>query len=308
LQEAESLLDQAMTYSRTLIAHLRPNVLFNQGLVAALHWLPEYFTKHGLHVEVKSRVSTLKLSEDRSILLFQSVRELLLNALNHAGTGEASVELHVIDQRILRITVTDGGAGFDVQMLAEQTKVFGLFSIRERIEGLDGTFSVLSSPGAGTRIELSIPLAEVLEPSETSGRVQEPDDLSLEPCRVMVVDDHQLIRQELTRLLSAMKGVTVAGEASDGHQAVKLASQLSPDLILMDINMPGLDGIEATRQILAQNPHVKVIGITLNPDKDNHMHMRNAGAVASLAKDVLSRDLQPTIARILDLHDTSASS
>ncbi len=308
LQEAESSLDQALTYSRTLIAHLSPNVLFIQGLVAALHWLPEYFSKHGLRVEVKSRVSAVKLSEDRSILLFQSVRELLFNALKHAGTGEATVEIHAIEQRILRITVMDGGAGFDVKMLAEQTKGFGLFSIRERIEGLDGTFSVLSSPGAGTQIELSIPLAEVLGLPEMSGEVREIEDRSLKPCRVMVVDDHQLIRQELTQLVNAMNGVTVAGEASDGHQAVKLASTLCPDLILMDINMPGLDGIEATQQILAQNPQVKVIGITIHTDSDIHTRIIAAGAVASLVKDALSRDLKPTISRMLDLRDTLASS
>ncbi len=307
-QELESSLDQALTYSRTLISHLSPNVLFIQGLVAALHWLTECFSKQGLRVEVKSHVSTVTLSEDRSVLLFQSVRELLFNALKHAGTGEATVEIHVVDQRILHITVTDGGAGFDVKMLAEETTGFGLFSIRERIEGLDGTFSVRSSPGAGTRIELSVPLAEVLEPTEVSGEVRETEDLPIEPCRVMIVDDHQLIRQELTNLLSGMNGVTVAGEASDGHQAVKLASKLCPDLILMDINMPGLDGIEATQQILAHNPHVKVVGITINTDHDIHARMRAAGAVASLAKDALLRDLKPTISRICDGRDMGASS
>jgi signal transduction histidine kinase len=180
LQEVDSSLDQALTYSRTLIAHLSPTVLFIQGLVAALHWLPEYFSKQGLQVQVKSHVSTVTLSEDRSILLFQSVRELLFNALKHAGTGEATVEIRVVDERVLRITVADGGTGFDGEMLNGDTKGFGLFSIRERIEGLDGTFSVVSSPGAGTRIELSIPLADIVVPPEMPGEVLETDDLSIE--------------------------------------------------------------------------------------------------------------------------------
>jgi len=308
LQEVDSSLDQALTYSRTLIAHLSPTVLFIQGLVAALHWLPEYFSKHGLQVQVKSHVSTVTLSEDRSVLLFQSVRELLFNALKHAGTGEATVEIQVIDERVLRITVADGGAGFDVNMVAEHTKGFGLLSIRERIEGLNGTFSVLSSPGVGTRIGLTIPLAEVAGLPERSGKVRENEDLSLDPCRVLIVDDHQLLRQELTTLLSAMNGLIIVGEASNGKEAIESAASLSPDAIMMDINMPGLDGIEATRQILAQNPDVKVIGITVHADKDIHMRMIAAGAVASLSKDTLARDLQPTISRILDLQDMLASS
>lgn len=307
-QEMDSLLDQALTYTRTLIAHLSPAVLFMQGIVAALHWLPEYFSKHGLRVDVKSRVATVNLSEDRSVLLFQSVRELLFNTLKHAGTGEAAVEIHVADQRVLRIIVTDDGPGFDVTKLAEETKGFGLFSIRERIEGLNGTFSVLSSPGAGTRIELSIPVEDVVGSQALSGEVRETDNPSIEPCRVMIVDDHQVIRQELTQLLSSVTGVTVVGEASDGHQAIELASKLNPDLILMDINMPGLDGIAATRQILAQNPQIKVIGITINTDTDIHARMIATGAVASLAKDALMRDLKPTISRILDLDNRLASS
>ncbi len=309
LQEMDSLLDQALTYTRTLITHLSPAILFMQGLVAALHWLPEYFSKHGLRVDVKSRIATVKLSEDRSILLFQSVRELLFNALKHAGTGEATVEIHVVEARVLRIIVADGGAGFDVEMLlAEDRKGFGLFSIRERIEGLDGTFSVLSSPGTGTRIELSVPLADIAGPSKMPDELREASDLSLEPCRVMIVDDHHSIRQELTKLLSAMTGLTVAGEASDGHQAVKLANTLRPQLILMATNIPKLDGIEATRQILAQNPNIKIIGITVNTDNESHRRMMTAGAVASLVKDALSRDLKPTISRIFDRQDTFASS
>lgn len=309
LQDVESSLDQALTYSRTLIAHLSPTVLFMQGLVAALHWLPEYFSKQGLRVEVQSRVTTVKLSEDRSVLLFQSVRELLFNALKHAGTGKATVEIDVVDERILHITVTDGGAGFDVEMLlTEDRKGYGLFSIRERIEGLDGTFTAISSPGAGTRIGLSIPLADVAGPSKTPDEVRETGDPSLEPCRVMIVDDHELMRQELTTLLSAMTCLRVAGEASDGHHAVKLANKLRPHLILMDTNLPKLDGIEATRQILAQNPNIKIIGITVNTDNESHRRMMAAGAVAFLVKDALSRDLKPTISRILDRQDTFASS
>ena len=311
LGETESALDQALTYSRTLVAQLSPSILFIQGLSAALHWLPEYFSRYGLRVHVESHVPSVTLPEDRSVLLFQSVRELLFNVLKHAETNEATIKIDTIDQRVLRITVADGGAGFDVTAAGGETNGFGLFSIRERIEGLDGTLSILSSPGSGTQIELSIPLCDVVESperprEEVHETSKEPTSLPTKsrPCYVMIVDDHAMVRQELIKRLTAMEKVTVIGEASDGREGVELARALCPDLILMDVNMPVLDGIEATRQIVAQNPRVKVVGVTINTDTDLHERLIAAGAVATLTKDALSRDLEPTISHILAQRDT----
>jgi signal transduction histidine kinase len=311
LGETESSLDQALTYSRTLVAQLSPSILFTQGLGAALHWLPEYFSRYGLRVHVESHVPSVTLPEDRSVLLYQSVRELLFNVLKHAGTNEATVKIGIIDQCILRITVADGGAGFDVVAAGGETDGFGLFSIRERIEGLDGTLSILSSPGCGTQIDLSIPIGDVVGSSERpreEGHETDKGPPSLprgsSSCYVMIVDDHATVRQELAKCLATMKEVIVIGEASDGREGVELARTLSPDLILMDITMPVLDGIEATRQILAQNPRVKVVGITIYTDTDLHKRLIAAGAVATLTKDALSRDLEPTISRILEQRGT----
>ncbi|MBS0166943.1 MAG: response regulator [Nitrospira sp.] len=303
--EARSSLDQALTYSRTLVAQLSPTVLFTQGLVAALQWLPEYFSMYGLRVHVQSSVSSVILAEDQSVLLFQSARELLFNVLKHAGTGEATVGLDILNEQTLRITVADRGVGFDARNLGGETKGFGLFSIRERIEGLNGTVSVQSSPDTGTQIEISVPCSHSDISSDPHGPMDDiTNPLSDIPplsgtCRVVIVDDHTLVRKEMCQLLSTIQGVTVIGEASDGKQGVELATTLDPDLVLMDINMPGLNGIEATKQILAHNPAVKVIGVTVNTERDIHARMLAVGAVACLAKDSLSHDLQPTISRIL---------
>ncbi|MDR4470988.1 MAG: response regulator, partial [Nitrospira sp.] len=131
LGETESALDQALTYSRTLIARLSPTVLFSHGLIAALKWLTEYFSKQGLGVEVQSHVETITIPEDYSVLVFQSVRELLFNVLKHAGTAAATVEASVPDQSHLRISVVDSGKGFDMGALSSTTKGYGLFSIQE---------------------------------------------------------------------------------------------------------------------------------------------------------------------------------
>lgn len=306
LEETESALDQALEYSKTLVARLSPPVLFTRGFVAAIHWLTDYFSKHGLLVQVQAQVDAVPLPEDHAILLFHSVRELLFNVLKHAGTNEATVEIGVIDQGRLRIIITDKGRGFDITAAGgDKTTGFGLFSIQERIEGLGGTFSVISSPGAGSTIELSVLLNKTTTVLDWTDQI--PGTAHTAPresarsktCRVLIVDDHALIRRELVSLLTAVKGVTVIGQASTGPQGVELAETLRPDLVLMDVNMPGFDGIEATKRILAHDPAVKVIGVTINTDAEIHERMMAAGAVASLTKDTLPSELEPTLRRIL---------
>ncbi|GKS62768.1 hypothetical protein YTPLAS72_00720 [Nitrospira sp.] len=310
LDETESVLDQALIYSRTLIARLSPTVLFSHGLIAALKWLTEYFSKQGLRVEVQSHVETVTVPEDYSVLVFQSVRELLFNVLKHAGTATATVEASISDQSHFRISVVDSGKGFDMGTLSSTTKGYGLFSIQERIEGLGGTFTVNSSLGSGTHIVLSVPFPNQTEVGDDSieapGIVDTPPD-SRTRCRVMIVDDHALIRQEIAKLLAAIEGVIVVGEARDGDEGVRLARTLRPELILMDVNMPGIDGIEATKQIVAQHPEIQIIGITVNADTKIHARMIAAGAVVSLNKNTLSRELQPTISRILHRRTASIS-
>jgi DNA-binding NarL/FixJ family response regulator len=103
--------------------------------------------------------------------------------------------------------------------------------------------------------------------------------------RIMIVDDQTLFRSGLGRLLDSDERVTVVGEAVDGLDAVRLASTLKPDVVLMDIKMPNLDGIEATRRIVAENPKVKVLMLTTF-EADNHViQALKAGASGYVLKD-----------------------
>ena len=113
--------------------------------------------------------------------------------------------------------------------------------------------------------------------------------------RVLVVDDHRLVRQELRNILSFYREFTVVGEAEDGEQACELAQQLQPNVILMDIHMHKMNGIEATRWIKARLPNVIIIGLSVNTSAAATHDMKAAGAVASLSKDADSSDLYRAI-------------
>jgi DNA-binding NarL/FixJ family response regulator len=113
---------------------------------------------------------------------------------------------------------------------------------------------------------------------------------SLEDVRVLVVDDHDLFRTGLKNLLEE-QGVNVVGEAPNGQTAIRLASDLAPDVIVMDLNMPGLTGVETTRQLGGITPLARVVVLTISADDDDVMDAVMAGACGYLLKDSSIEDL-----------------
>lgn len=104
------------------------------------------------------------------------------------------------------------------------------------------------------------------------------------PIRVVVVDDHQIVRDGLTALLGALDGVEVVGAAADGRDALHVVDELAPDVVVMDIQMPELDGIEATRFLVGRHPSTRVLMLTMNEDDDTVLSAIRAGACGYLLK------------------------
>lgn len=103
--------------------------------------------------------------------------------------------------------------------------------------------------------------------------------------RVVVVDDHAVVRDGIARLLESAEGITVAGTAADGATAVELVAESEPDVVLMDLSMPGMDGVEATRRIVEADPEVRVVVLTTFSDRDRILAALEAGASGYLLKD-----------------------
>jgi len=114
------------------------------------------------------------------------------------------------------------------------------------------------------------------------------------PVRLLVADDHRMLRDGLRRSL-VEAGIDVVGEASNGAEAVRLAGQLHPDVILMDVTMPVLDGIEATRLIRSQTDRTQVVMLTMHGDSDLMTRALQAGAAGYLVKDCSTEDVVAAI-------------
>lgn len=102
--------------------------------------------------------------------------------------------------------------------------------------------------------------------------------------KILLVDDHELVRLGIKRLLQDISGLKVVGEASTGEEAVRLAKECMPDVVLMDVQMPGIGGLEATRKIVRHNPDIKVLALTIYGDEPYPSRLLQAGAVGYITK------------------------
>jgi DNA-binding NarL/FixJ family response regulator len=116
--------------------------------------------------------------------------------------------------------------------------------------------------------------------------------------RVLIADDHRLFSEALEAILTADGRVKVVGQAADGAEAVKLAVALEPDVVLMDISMPVMDGFQATRQIRKQQPHARVLVLTGSDSQSDVDRAREAGAAGYVTKDRIAAELIEAILEI----------
>ena len=118
--------------------------------------------------------------------------------------------------------------------------------------------------------------------------------------KVLIADDHHVVRRGLLFFLKTQQDIEVIGEAKDGDEAVKLADELKPDVILMDLQMPVKDGIEATKEIVEKHPHIKVLILTSFADQDHVIPAIRAGAVGYQLKDVEPDQLSTSIRAVFN--------
>jgi len=305
--ELVEIFSQAISYTRTLMGELSPSILHEAGLPSALKWLGENMLRYGLQVEVHVEELNLAIPEDQAVLLFQSARELLWNVVKHADTDRAVLALNTPSADFMLMTIQDQGKGFDPRRTEppSASRGFGLYSVRERLKAMGGELTLHSSPGQGTCITLKAPIAITSSVQAMSARLALPADRFAQsrlagPLRILLVDDHAMVRQGLYGILSSYPGLTVIGEASNGEEALRLAEETSPDLILMDVNMPVMDGIAATQRVKELLPTTIVVGLSVNPSSQVVNAMTCAGASGFVSKAMAGEDLYSVIMSITE--------
>jgi CheY-like chemotaxis protein len=305
LARAKADVDEAIAAARSLSLELFPPALHGLGLPAALAWLAERTrNQYGLVVEVSADPLANSGRKDVRTLLFESVRELLFNAVKHAQVDRVTIDLSVDQDDALCITVADRGIGFDPAGLVERGKGgqpgWGLFSIRERLTLLGGRFDIESDSGHGTRFRLVAPRGEVRDGIDAN---QQPSRVAAGPAlhgttgsastralRILMVDDHAGMRRVFHELLQKPE-FHIVGEAADGLEAIAEAHALRPDVVLMDVSMPRMDGVEATRRIHAELPFIQVLGLSTYAKTEDLHPIELAGAAGFFTKAFDTRRL-----------------
>jgi CheY-like chemotaxis protein len=157
---------------------------------------------------------------------------------------------------------------------------------------MGGVLQIQSTPGQGSLFVLSVPVAPItnIEPQSRGTLVLPDADPRIgysDPrrrIRVMLADDHVVVRQGIAKLLGDEPEIEVVGAAGDGQEAVEMAAKLLPDVILMDLSMPKLNGIEATQAIHKEFPQIRIVGISMFEETERAQAIFEAGAVGYLTK------------------------
>jgi two-component system NarL family sensor kinase len=300
---------------RTLSYLLHPPLLDESGLGSAVRWYAEGFQKRsGIRLNVNISADLGRLSTDVEMALFRVVQESLTNVHRYSGSPDA--EINVIETTdSVKLEIVDHGKG--IQTGAVRTKVEGIASLgvgipgmRERIRQFGGQLEV-DFGRDGTRVSASVPLKKAkvapaveeseVEVSPTNGNSNTHVASSSDTRRrILIADDHEVMRRGVRGLLESHDEWAVCGEAFEGREVVTKSRELRPDLIIMDINMPGLTGIDAAQQIRKENPSAKILFFSVHESAQTVREVVNAGAQGYVAKSRAGHDLVDAVRNVLE--------
>ncbi|WP_028549473.1 helix-turn-helix transcriptional regulator [Paenibacillus sp. UNC451MF] len=277
IQRLDSLLELSRNSIEEVRSYLHQMESPQQSLslVQSLQRLGEEFQEHAqVVVNFRAFGEECQLSRQAKIAFIRCLQESLTNAVRHGQATEITVSLQ-FEQQYTRLEVQDNGIGME-----EWREGFGMNAMKERAMNLQGQVSVYTKPGDGTLVACTLPRQA---------------DIAEELIRLLIVDDQPFIRESLRTLLDRYQDLNVAGLAEDGEQAVDLCGRLQPHVVLMDLDMPRMDGAEAAKMIKQQWPHIRVLIFTTFQDTEQALDLLRNGADGFLLKSAAPLELANTI-------------
>ncbi|PFS66660.1 histidine kinase [Bacillus cereus] len=247
----------------------------SSSLIQSLQNLGAEFQEHSqVNVSFRTFGEEYQLSRQAKIAFVRCLQESLTNAVRHGQGTEIIVSLQ-FEQQYTRLEVQDNGKGN-----VEWQEGFGMNAMKERAMNLQGHLSVYTKPEEGMLVTCTIPRQTEIK-----------DGL----IRLLIVDDQPFVRESLRTLLDRYEDLNVVGLAEDGNQAIDLCGRLQPHVILMDLDMQHMDGVEATKKIKQQWPHIRVLIFTTFQDTEQALESLRNGADGFLLKSIETLELANTI-------------
>lgn len=290
LADSLALAEQAAREVRDLSHLLYPPALDQMGLETAIRsHTARACEVSGIAIEIDFPEEMPRLPREIEVALFRVVQESLENVRRHSGSPTANVRLARLDGQVV-LEVKDQGSGAPHAItksdLATADTGVGVAGMRERLRQLGGRLEI-ESAGHGTTVKATVPLETWRQP----GKERDPDS----PVRVLVVDDSGAVRGGVRALLGGDPHLQIVGEAANGREAIQRAMDLDPDLILLDLAMPELDGLEAARRMAAVAPSVRILAFSQDGSREMVHAARKAGALGYVLKSDAARDLVPAV-------------
>jgi len=308
---------------RTLSYLLHPPLLDELGLASAVKWYVDGFTNRtSIRIETDIPNDIHRLSSEVEVTLFRVLQESLTNVHRYSKSPKGVVRITTTND-VIRLEIQDFGKGMKLSKgnsanSAPEHLGVGIQGMTERMRQLGGKLEITSSPHRGTLVAATIPLpGQVVVPVQVaSGLVSSSSVAGPERAgpvvetlrkRILIADDHEMLRRGVRNTLQTERDLEICGEAIDGQDTVEKTKTLQPDLVILDINMPGLNGLVVLRQILRCQPKTKVLVFSVHDSDQTKQEVHAAGAHGFISKGKDAQDLLRVIREILNAENVSAS-
>jgi PAS domain S-box-containing protein len=308
LKEGREVAEKIGEEIRTLSYLLHPPLLDECGLQSAVRWYAEGFQKRsGIKLDVAIDCNLVRLPIDAETALFRVVQESLTNVHRYSGSTRAEIYISEVSGEV-RLEVIDYGKGNKAgEVRAARDGAAGLGvgipGMRERLHQLGGSLEVEFGTN-GTTVRAALPIKRAVE-----SELRLPEEPVVVPAdreeekprrRILIADDHELMRRGLRGLIESQEEWAICGEAVGGEEAVRKTKELNPDLVILDVNMPGMGGLAAANRLRQENKETRILFFTVHDSDEVMREIVDSGAHGYVAKSRAGQDLVEAVRVVLD--------